>query len=71
MASSTIEPMPQTIEAYKTLAQRDLELIEEQQREIGRLKGELNERKQQLVSAKIRAQKLAGMFNTLTMESER
>ena len=48
MSSSTIEPIPQTIEAYKTLAQRDLELIEEQQREIGRLKGELNERKQQL-----------------------
>lgn len=62
MASSTIKPMPQTIEAYKVLAQRDLELIEEQQREIGRLKGELNERKQQLVSAKIRAQKLAGMI---------
>ena len=66
MASSTAEPMPQTIEAYKALAQRDLELIEEQQREIGRLKGELNERKQQLVSAQIRAQKLAGMFNPIT-----
>ena len=68
MSSSTIEPMPQTIEAYKALAQRDLELIEEQQREIGRLKGELNERKQQLVSAKIRAQKLAGMITNTENE---
>ena len=42
MASSTIEPMPQTIEAYKALAQRDLELIEEQQREIGQLKAKIN-----------------------------
>ena len=46
MASSTSEPMPQTIEAYKALAQRDLELIEEQQREIGQLKAKINKLEQ-------------------------
>ena len=64
MASSTVEPMPQTIKAFIDLAQRDLELIEEQQREIGQLKAELNEKNQQLVSAKIRAQKLVRLTNT-------
>jgi hypothetical protein len=48
MASSTIKPMPQTIEAYKNLAQRDLELIEEQQREIGQLKVKNNQLRQKL-----------------------
>ena len=37
MASSLAEPMPQTIEAYKALAQRDLELIMEQREEIAQL----------------------------------
>ena len=46
MASSTVEPMPQTIEAYKALAQRDLELIEEQQKEIGQLKVKVNKLEQ-------------------------
>ena len=48
MASSTAEPMPQTIEAYKALAQRDLELIEEQQKEIGQLKARVNRLRQAL-----------------------
>jgi hypothetical protein len=61
MASSQAQPMPQTIEAYKALAQRDLELIEAQRDEIGRLKAELNLRKQQIVSLKIRTQKLVRM----------
>ena len=52
MASSTVEPMPQTIEAYKKLAQRDLELIEEQQKEIGQLKAEANKLKQKRVNGK-------------------
>ena len=46
MASSTAQPMPQTIEAYKKLAQRDLELIEEQQRKIGQLKAKINKLEQ-------------------------
>ena len=52
MASSTIEPMPQTIKAFIDLAQRDLELIEEQQREIGQLKAEANKLKQKRVNGK-------------------
>ena len=36
------QPMPQTIEAYKDLAQRDLELIEAQRDEIARLKCKVN-----------------------------
>lgn len=38
MASSIAEPMPQTVEAYKALAQRDLELIMEMKAEISKLK---------------------------------
>ena len=34
--------MPQTIEAYKDLAQRDLELIESQRDEINKLKCKVN-----------------------------
>ena len=49
MASSTEQPMPQTIEAYKALAQRDLELIEEQQLEISKLKVANNQLRQKLV----------------------
>ena len=50
MASSTLEPMPQTIDGYKKLAQSDLELIEEQQKEIGQLKATINK----LVQSKTR-----------------
>ncbi len=46
MASSTVKPMPQTIEAYKTLAQRDLELIMEMKAIIGKQNKELNTLKQ-------------------------
>lgn len=46
MASSQAQPMPQTIEAYKVLAQRDLELIEAQRREIGKLKAKVNKLEQ-------------------------
>ncbi len=42
MASSTAEPMPQTIDGYKKLAQRDLELVMEMRTEIGKLKARLN-----------------------------
>ena len=40
--------MPQTIEAYKDLAQRDLELIEEQREEISKLKQRVNKLEQKL-----------------------
>ena len=40
-------PMPQTISAYKKLAVRDLELIESQRDEIGRLKCKVNSLQQQ------------------------
>jgi uncharacterized coiled-coil protein SlyX len=57
MASSTIEPMPQTIEAYKALAQRDLELIvemkAEHQAEVSKLKARLNNLEQKL-NAKVK-----------------
>jgi uncharacterized coiled-coil protein SlyX len=57
MASSTIEPMPQTIEAYKALAQRDLELIVEMkvehQAEVSKLKARLNNLEQKL-NAKVK-----------------
>ena len=46
MASSTVEKMPQTIEAYRKLAQRDLELIMSQKEEIGRLKARINKLEQ-------------------------
>lgn len=42
MASSTAEPMPQTVEAYKALAQRDLELIMEMKAEIDKLEYEVS-----------------------------
>ena len=38
--------MPQTVEAYKKLAQRDLELIEEQREEISKLKQRVNKLEQ-------------------------
>ncbi len=37
MSCSAYVPMPQTIEAYKELAQRDLEIIEDQAEEIKQL----------------------------------
>ena len=43
MAGSTNKPMPQTVEGYKELAQRDLVLIEAQRDEIGRLKAKINQ----------------------------
>lgn len=48
MASSCSEPMPQTIEAYKKLAQRDLELIEEQRVTIGKQAAKINKLEQKL-----------------------
>jgi basic membrane lipoprotein Med (substrate-binding protein (PBP1-ABC) superfamily) len=65
MASSTAQPMPETIEAYKALAQRDHDLIVEMkaahQSELSKLQADNNKLKQQIVSQKIRAQKLVGM----------
>ena len=50
MASSTVEPMPQTIEAYKALAQRDHDLIVEMkaahQAEVSKLKARINKLEQ-------------------------
>lgn len=48
--------MPQTIEAYKALAQRDLELIMEMKDEISNLKQKVNKLEQQLKSKKIRSE---------------
>ena len=48
MASSTAQTMPDTIEAYKKLAQRDLELIMEMRTEIGKLKAKVNKLEQKL-----------------------
>ena len=48
MASSTSQPMEQTVDAYRKLAQRDLELIEEQQQEIGVLRAKVNNLQQKL-----------------------
>ena len=65
MASSTAQPMPDTIEAYKALAQRDHDLIVEMkaahQAEVSKLQSDNNKLKQQIVSQKIRAQKLVRM----------
>lgn len=46
------EPMPQTIEAYKKLAQRDLELIEDQRDEINKLKCKVNDLSQRVLKLK-------------------
>jgi len=48
MASSVAKPIEQTIEAYKELAQRDLELIMDQRSEIGQLKAKINKLEQKL-----------------------
>jgi len=48
MASSIEKPMPQTIEAYQRLAQRDLDLIMEMRKEIGQLKARNNKLEQKL-----------------------
>ena len=45
--------MPNTIESYKDLAQRDLELIEEQRSEISKLKCKLNNLQQKLKKRRI------------------
>ena len=42
MAHSIFAPMPQTVEAYKALAQRDLELIMDQKAYISKLKAVIN-----------------------------
>jgi hypothetical protein len=56
MASSTIKPMPQTIEAYKALAQRENDLIAEMkaehQAEVSELKARLNNFEQKRVNGK-------------------
>jgi cell division protein FtsB len=44
--------MPQTVEAYKKLAQRDLELIEAQRDEIAKLKAKNNKLEQALAKAR-------------------
>ena len=44
--SNSRTSMPQTVEAYKKLATRDLELIEEQREEISKLKMKVNKLKQ-------------------------
>ena len=44
--------MPQTVEGYKELAQRDLVLIESQRDEIGRLKAKINQLQQKLSRGK-------------------
>jgi len=50
MASSTAQPMPGTIEAYKALAQRDHDLIVEMkaahEAEVSKLKGRINKLEQ-------------------------
>jgi len=45
--------MPQTVEAYKLLADRDLKLIESQRDEIGQLRAKINKLEQKL-SKKLR-----------------
>lgn len=40
------QPMPQTLDAYRKLANQDLELIEEQKQEIAALKRKLNKARQ-------------------------
>jgi len=52
MASSINNPIPQTVEGYKELAQRDLVLIEDQRDEIGRLKAKINQLQQKLSRGK-------------------
>ena len=54
MAGSLAEPMPQTVEAYQRLAQRDLELIMEQRAEIGRLNAKINKLNQKLIASRRR-----------------
>ena len=41
-------PMPQTVEAYKELAERDLELFQEMRDEISELKVKVNKLQQKL-----------------------
>ncbi len=53
MASSQSQPMPQTIEAYKRLAQRDLDLIMEMRSEIGKLKAKVNKLESRLAKKPI------------------
>jgi HAMP domain-containing protein len=48
MASSQAKPMPQTIEGYQALADRDLILIESMRDEIGMLKAKINKLEQKL-----------------------
>jgi len=52
MASSINNPIPQTVEGYRELAQRDLVLIEWQRDEIGRLKAKINQLQQKLSRGK-------------------
>ena len=43
-----LDPIPQTVEELQKLGQRDLELIEDQQIEIGRLRAKINKLEQKL-----------------------
>jgi len=60
MASSTAEPMPQTVEAYKKLAQRDLDLIIEMKDEISKLKQKANSYEQLIEKLKRRVNSPGG-----------
>ena len=46
------EPMPQTVEQYRKLAEMDLELIMEQREEISRLKRTVNDLRQKSMRAR-------------------
>lgn len=48
MVTSCSPKMPKTVESYKELAQRDLEIIEAQRDEIAKLKGTVNNLRQKL-----------------------
>jgi sugar-specific transcriptional regulator TrmB len=62
MSSSTSEPMPQTIEAYKALAQRDHDLIAEMkaehQAEVSKLKSKINKLEQKYCPRMVRARSM-------------
>ena len=52
MASSTAGRIPDTVEAYKKLAQRDLELIMEQREVINNQSQKINQLRQKLKAMK-------------------
>jgi hypothetical protein len=66
MASSTSEPMPQTVEAYKALAQRDHDLIVEMKldhlTEVSKLKARVNKLEQSIMQCGAKAIKDAHKY---------